>query len=188
MRPRSENWLRSSGWKLSKSGRQSTKIPGKSVHDIQEAWELTAVVSEVIGKEFRLFRAGGLGMLGTLTGATVRYCLVILRMALDHACNLDLVPRNVAALVDFPKVEHAEIEPYTPEQAQKLIEATKGRRLGALFSVALAIGLRKGEALALKWSAVGFERGALAVRLALQRVKMPGGLAGTWRKESDTTC
>ena len=113
-----------------------------------------------------------------LSGATVRYCLVVLRMALDQACKLDLIPRNVAALVDFPKVEHGEIEPYTSEQAQKLIEASKGHRLGALFSVALAVGLRKGEALALKWSAIDFERGTLAVRLALQRVKMPGEKKG----------
>jgi nucleoside-diphosphate-sugar epimerase len=34
--------------------------------DQLSARELTAVVSEVTGKEFRLFRAGGLGMLGTL--------------------------------------------------------------------------------------------------------------------------
>jgi nucleoside-diphosphate-sugar epimerase len=34
--------------------------------DQPSARELTAVVSEVTGKEFRLFRAGGLGMLGTL--------------------------------------------------------------------------------------------------------------------------
>jgi hypothetical protein len=34
--------------------------------DRLSARELTAVVSEVTGKEFRLFRAGGLGMLGTL--------------------------------------------------------------------------------------------------------------------------
>jgi len=113
-----------------------------------------------------------------LSGSTVRYCLVVLRMALDQACKLDLVPRNVAALVDFPKVEHAEIEPYSPEQAQRLIEAAKAHRLGALFSVALAVGLRKGEALALKWSAIDFERGTLAVRLALQRVKMPGEKKG----------
>ena len=36
---------------------------------VSGAWkkaELTAVVSGVTGKEFRLFRAGGLGMLGTL--------------------------------------------------------------------------------------------------------------------------
>jgi integrase len=81
--------------------------------------------------------------------------------------------------VDFPKVEQAEIEPFTPEQAMKFIEATKGHRLGALFSVALAIGLRKGEGLALKWSAIDFERGTLAVRLALQRLKMPGEKKGT---------
>jgi integrase len=113
-----------------------------------------------------------------LSSSTVRYCLKVLRMALDHACKLDLVPRNVALLVDFPKVEHAEIEPFTPEQAQKFIEATKGHRLGALFSVATAIGLRKGEALGLKWSAIDFERGTLAVRIALQRVKMPGEKKG----------
>jgi integrase len=109
-----------------------------------------------------------------LSSSTVRYCLKVLRMALDHACKLDLVPRNVALLVDFPKVEHAEIEPFTPEQAMKFVEACKGHRLGALFSVATAIGLRKGESLALKWSTIDFERGTLAVRLALQRLKMPG--------------
>lgn len=113
-----------------------------------------------------------------LSSSTVRYCLKVLRMALDHACKLDLVARNVALLVDFPKVEHADIEPFTPEQAKKFIDATKGHRLGALFSVATAIGLRKGEALGLKWSAIDFERGTLAVRIALQRVKMPGEKKG----------
>ena len=113
-----------------------------------------------------------------LSSSTVRICLKVLRMALDHACKLDLVARNVALLVDFPKVEHAEIEPFTAEQAMKFIEATKGHRLGALFSVATAIGLRKGEALGLKWSAIDFERGTLAVRIALQRVKMPGEKKG----------
>lgn len=112
-----------------------------------------------------------------LSAATVRYCLVVLRMALDRACMLDLVPRNVALLVDFPKAEHAEIAPYTPEQAQKF-EAAKQHRLGALFTAALALGLRKGEALALQWSAIDLERGTLAVRLALQRVKMPGEKKG----------
>ena len=113
-----------------------------------------------------------------LSSATVKYCLVVLRMALDHACKLDLVPRNVALLVDFPKVEEAEIEPFSPEQSMRFIEATKGHRLGALFSVALAIGLRKGEALGLKWPVIDFERGTLAVRLALQRLKMPGEKKG----------
>jgi integrase len=114
-----------------------------------------------------------------LSASTVRYCLTVLRMALDKACRLDLVPRNVALLIDFPKAEHAEIEPFTAEQAMRLIEAAKQHRLGALFSVAMAIGLRKGEALGLKWSAIDMERGTLAVRAALQRIKLPGEKKGT---------
>ncbi|MGA1996873.1 MAG: site-specific integrase, partial [Bryobacteraceae bacterium] len=113
-----------------------------------------------------------------LSAATVRYCLLVLRMALDRACKLDLVPRNVALLVDFPKVEHGEIRPYNPEEAQQFVEGAKGHRLGALFTVALSLGLRKGEALALQWPAIDLERGTLAVRLALQRIKMPGEKKG----------
>ncbi|HLK67634.1 MAG TPA: hypothetical protein VKU19_29570 [Bryobacteraceae bacterium] len=93
-----------------------------------------------------------------LSAASVRYCLTVLRMALDKAYRLDLVPRNVALLVDYPKMETAEITPYTPEQSKRFIEASKGHRLGALFSVALAIGLRKGEALGLQWAAIDFEQ------------------------------
>jgi integrase len=99
-------------------------------------------------------------------------------MALDRACKLDLVPRNAGLLVNFPKAEPREIAPYTPEQAQKLIEAAKQHRLGAFFTVAVALGLRKGEALALQWPAIDLERGTLAVRLALQRIKMPGDEKG----------
>jgi integrase len=109
-----------------------------------------------------------------LSATSVRYCFVVLRMALDRAVKLDLVPRNVALLVDFPKTEHAEIQPYGPEEAQKFLEAAKAHRLGALFTVGLTLGLRKGEALGLQWPAIDLERGTLAVRLALQRVKMPG--------------
>lgn len=109
-----------------------------------------------------------------LSAASVRYCLMVLRMALERARKLDLIPRNVALIVDFPKVEHAEISPFTPEQAMAFIEAAKGHRIGALFSVAASIGLRKGEALALQWPAIDFERGTLQVRLTLQRIKMPG--------------
>jgi integrase len=99
-------------------------------------------------------------------------------MALKRACRLDLIPRNVAMLVDFPKAENGEIRPYTPEEAQRFLEAAKDHRLGAFFAVATAIGLRKGEALALQWSAIDFEQGTLAVRQALQRIKMPGSEKG----------
>ena len=40
-----------------------------------------------------------------------------------------------------------EIQPFTPEQARTLLAAAKGHRLGAVVSVATALGLRLGEAL-----------------------------------------
>jgi len=113
-----------------------------------------------------------------LSAKTVQYILLVLRMALNEACKLDLVPRNVALFVDFPKAETAEIRPYTPEEARRFLEAAEGHRLGSLFSAALALGLRKGEALGLQWSALDLERGTVAVRLTLQRIKMPGEKAG----------
>jgi integrase len=109
-----------------------------------------------------------------LSGASVKYCLLVLRMALDRGVKLDLIPRNVALLVDFPKVVHTEIQPYSPEEAQRFLEAAKSHRLGPLFTAAMALGLRKGETLGLQWPAVDLERGTLAVRASLQRVRLPG--------------
>ena len=58
----------------------------------------------------------------------------------------------------------------TPEQARAFLEAASGDRLEALYTVALAVGLRQGEALGLRWDDVDLEAGTLTVRHALQRV------------------
>jgi hypothetical protein len=39
------------------------------------------------------------------------------------------------------------MQPYTPDEARKLLDALKADRLTALYSAALAVGLRLGEAL-----------------------------------------
>ncbi len=86
-----------------------------------------------------------------LSPRTVAYIRAVLRQALNQALRWGLVARNVAALVEPPKVERAEIRPWTREEAQRFLDHARGDRLGALFSVALALGLRKGEALGLQW-------------------------------------
>jgi integrase len=80
------------------------------------------------------------------------------------------VSRNVVTLVAAPRVERHEIQPLTPEQARALLKAAQGHRLEGLVTVALAVGLRQGEALGLQWDAIDFERRTLNVRAALQRV------------------
>ncbi len=105
-----------------------------------------------------------------LAPATVRYMHAVLRRALKQALKWDLVARNAAALVDTPRVTQKEIEPFTPEQARTFLDAIRGDRLEALYSVALAVGLRRGEVLGLKWSDVDLDKRTLTVRASLQRI------------------
>jgi integrase len=103
-----------------------------------------------------------------LSSRRVQMVRAVLRSALSQAVKWDLVSRNVATLVDSPRVTYPEIRPLTPEQAKAFIDAAKGDRLEALYSVALAIGLRQGEALGLKWDAVDLDASTLQVRATLQ--------------------
>jgi integrase len=105
-----------------------------------------------------------------LSPRTVQLSLVILRHALDTAMKWDLVGRNVAKLVDSPRVKHHEITPLDPIQARKFLGAAKGRRLEALYSVALSLGLREGEALGLRWKDIDLESGQLTIRQIVQRI------------------
>jgi integrase len=105
-----------------------------------------------------------------LSARRVQYLHAVLRRALNRALKAGYIGRNVAVLVDPPRVPHKEIEPLTPSQARTLLEAAKGDRLEALYSVALALGLRQGEALGLRWEDVDFESGLIHVRFGLQRI------------------
>ncbi len=105
----------------------------------------------------------------------VRYLRTVLRAALAHAVRDDLLPRNPAALARPPRVEHHEVEPFNPEQAGKFLKTALGHRLEALFTCALAVGLRSGEASALRWEEdVDLEAGRVTVHHTLQRQKGAG--------------
>jgi integrase len=77
-------------------------------------------------------------------------------------------------LVDAPSVIRAEVVPLTSDDARAVLRAAEGTRNGARWSVALALGLRQGEALGLPWDAVDLDAGTLRVRQALQRQKGKG--------------
>ena len=106
----------------------------------------------------------------TLSPRTVKHLLVTLRGALAVAVKDGQIQRNVAALVDPPRVPKTEAKAFSPEQARAFLNSARGSRLEAAFTTAVAIGLRQGEILGLKWSDVDFETGELTVRAALQRI------------------
>ncbi len=104
-----------------------------------------------------------------LSPRTVQFLHAVLRRALGQAERWGLVARNVARLVSPPRVERPEVQPLTVAEARRLLEAARGDRLEALYTVALALGLRQGEALGLRWQDIDLHQGTLTVRYQLQR-------------------
>lgn len=108
----------------------------------------------------------------------------VLRNALNKAVKLLLIPSNPMAAVSKPKVHRKEVCPLEPEQCHALFEACKAHRLGDMIILAAMTGLRKGELLALDWSAVNLKEGVLVVRQSLEetngkrRLKVPKTAAG----------
>ena len=105
-----------------------------------------------------------------LSPRMVRHIRTTLITALETALKFGLVSRNVAKLVDPPRVPKREIFPFTVEEARRFLEVVKGDRLGNLFVIMLSLGLRLGEALGLTWDDIDFERSRLTVRHGLEKV------------------
>ncbi|XVQ86179.1 tyrosine-type recombinase/integrase [Microbispora siamensis] len=93
----------------------------------------------------------------------------ILSRALKIAVRRNKATRNVATLVDAPVAADPDLEPLTRNEARKILEAAKSRRNAARWSVALALGIRQGEALGLRWSFVDLETGVIKAWYHAQR-------------------
>ena len=91
------------------------------------------------------------------------YSRNLLRNALGQAVRWGLVTRNVATLVDAPRIQRSPVRVLSPNEARRLLEAAKGDRHEALYSVGLALGLRRGELLGLAWNDVDLDNARIGV-------------------------
>jgi integrase len=101
----------------------------------------------------------------------------ILSRILKIAHRRGKVGRNVATLVDAPSVREVEIVPFTQIEARRVLSAAEGRRNGVRWSVGLALGLRQGEALGLRWKYVDLDKKVIKVWWQLQRLSWRHGCA-----------
>ncbi|WP_393081047.1 tyrosine-type recombinase/integrase [Streptomyces sp. LN704] len=85
------------------------------------------------------------------------------------------VATNAAEIAKAPRLEEEDIEPFTIEEVQSvLVEASKLRN-SARWVVALALGLRQGEALGLHWEDVDLGAGYIRIRKNRLRPKYAHG-------------
>ena len=107
---------------------------------------------------------------GGLSSSTVRQAYTVLRAILDIAVRDGDLATNPAAKVARPKVERHEAAYLSPADVQKVLDAAQGSRYAPLFALLVNTGLRRGEALALKWADVSWDEGVIRVRGTLARI------------------
>lgn len=107
-----------------------------------------------------------------VTGSTIRRYHANIHKALKYAYQTELIRDNPAAKVMLPKQERFIADFYTAEELRKLLDAVKGEKIETPVLLAAWFGLRRGEALGLRWQDIDFE----AMTLSVQGVVTDKGL------------
>lgn len=118
-----------------------------------------------------------------LSATTVGHFHNVLHKALENAVRWNLIPRNICDLASPPRRKRFEPHQLTLEQIKRLLAATEGHEMEALFKLALATGMRRGEIMGLKWQDIDFDAGVLQVKRVLSRV--PSKLLGIGYVEAE---
>lgn len=96
-----------------------------------------------------------------------RAAQALFKTILTRAVKLRILARNPLDALDMPRRPHREITILEPDEVQKLLEATRGDRLEAVYVLAVATGARQGELFGLRWSDVDLAAGSLTIRRTL---------------------
>jgi integrase len=117
-----------------------------------------------------------------LSDSTIRQVYTVLRLGLDGAVRDGLLARNPATSVQRPGVARKEAAHLDPQRVTQLLAAAESSRYHTALVLIATTGLRRGEALALRWSDVDLDAGVLRVRETVQRI---GGKLSTGEVKTD---
>ncbi len=107
---------------------------------------------------------------GGLSPRTVRYTHTILHRALRDAVRWGVLARNPADLADPPKHRTPEMEVWTAEELRTFLGSVRDDRLHALWLLLAMTGLRRGEALGLRWVDLDLDACRASIRQTLSSV------------------
>lgn len=110
--------------------------------------------------------------------ATAHQAHRTLRAALGEAERRGHIARNPAQLVRPPRIQLEPVEPFSLDEVQRVLAAARDSRNGARWAIALALGLRQGEALALRWDDLDLKAKTLRVRATRLRPVYEHGCDG----------
>lgn len=138
-------------------------IPGIGAH-----W-LDKLATEHVEKLYMKMMSKG------LSAGTAHHVHRTIRNALNEAVRRGHIPQNPVLVAKAPRLTEEENEPYTIGEVRQLLTVAGERRNGPRWVVALALGLRQGEALGLKWEHIDLQSGMMRIRRNRLRPKYEHG-------------
>jgi integrase len=111
------------------------------------------------------------------SSSTARQVHSLLVLILDSAIAHGLLVRNPAKLMKRPKRGASKSFSYSTRDVKQLLKAAHGERLEHLLLVLAYTGLRKGEALALRWSDISTDGDSPYLRVEGTLARINGQLA-----------
>jgi integrase len=147
-------------------------------------YRLAAVTPEVLERLYgELERNGRVDGTGGLGPRAVRLAHQVLHRSLGQAAKWRRIPANPAdAGLHLPRQTRKPFRTWSDEEARRFLAAVTGDRLAALWTLIVATGMRRGEAVGLRWKDVDFAGGRLSVvqhvvvvrnRPLIQEIKTP---------------
>ncbi len=110
---------------------------------------------------------------GVTTNTVIRRHANI-RKALQYAFKIGLIDNNPADRVERPKKNQFSGSIYNEKELETLFELVKGKPIELGVILAAFYGLRRSEAVGLKWSAIDFEKKTISIRHTVTQVCLNG--------------
>ena len=105
-----------------------------------------------------------MAQLKRVSASTVIHYHTVLHRALKYAVKVGLIDVNPADKVERPKVERYVGNHYDSAEIERLFEAAKGSKLEIPIFLGAFYGLRRSEAIGLKWDAIDFQNNTITIR------------------------
>ena len=107
-----------------------------------------------------------------LSASTIRRIHAVVRSALNTAVKRRLLPYNPAVHVELAPENPKRAKPWTAEQCRTFLRVHAQDRLAVLYHLLIVTGMRRGEAVGLRWEDVDLDGRCLSV---VQQITEIGG-------------
>ena len=143
-------------------------MPHLPAHRLGASWR-SSLGRTINGLYAKLAQTGKRNGRSGLSALSIRHVHAVLHPALKDAVSWGRLTRNPIEAADPPRVAGSghEMKTWSGAQLATFLEATSDDRLHGLWHLLAMTGMRRGEALGLRWEDVDLEQGRLSVRRAL---------------------